>query len=64
MPIRGAEPIADERLVTAPTAAWSRLWVNNAPSTTFPGNLGNLNGARFIGDGTINSLGTRMDFNF
>ena len=39
-------------------------WVNNAPPTTFPGTLGGLNGARFVGDGTINSFGTRMDFNF
>ncbi len=39
-------------------------WVNNAPSTTYPGTIGSLNGARFTGDGTINSLGARMDFNF
>jgi phosphate-selective porin OprO/OprP len=39
-------------------------WVNNAPPVTFPGTLGSLNGARFVGDGTINSFGGRMDFNF
>lgn len=39
-------------------------WVNNAPSMTFPGTLGALNGSRFVGDGTINSAGIRMDFNF
>lgn len=39
-------------------------WVNNAPPVTFPGSLGALNGSRFVGDGTINSFGFRMDFNF
>ncbi len=39
-------------------------WVNNAPSATFPGTLGALNGSRFVGDGTINSFGARMDFNY
>jgi phosphate-selective porin OprO/OprP len=43
---------------------WVIAWVNNAPSATFPGTLGNLNGARFTGDGTINSFAARMDFNF
>jgi len=38
--------------------------VNNAASATFPGTLGALNGSRFVGDGTINSFGGRMDFNF
>jgi len=39
-------------------------WVNNAPPVTFPGTVGALNGSRFVGDGTINSFGARMDFNF
>lgn len=39
-------------------------WVNNAPSVTYPGTAGALNGARFVGDGSINSFGARMDFNF
>jgi len=39
-------------------------WVNNLPSATFPGTVGALNGSRFVGDGTINSFGGRMDFNF
>lgn len=39
-------------------------WVNNAPPTTFPGTIGALNGARFVGDGVINSFGGRMDFTF
>jgi len=39
-------------------------WVNNAPPVTFPGTLGALNGSRFVGDGTINSVGFRMDFNW
>jgi phosphate-selective porin OprO/OprP len=39
-------------------------WVNNAPATTFPGTIGSLNGSRFVGDGTINSFGGRMDFNW
>jgi phosphate-selective porin OprO/OprP len=39
-------------------------WVNNAPAVTYPGTLGSLNGSRFVGDGTINSVGVRMDFNF
>lgn len=39
-------------------------WVNNAAATTFPGTLGALNGARFVGEGPINSFGARMDFNF
>ena len=39
-------------------------WVNNAPPVTFPGTLGALNGSRFVGDGTINSFGARMDFNW
>lgn len=39
-------------------------WVNNAPPVTFPGTVGALNGSRFVGDGTINSFGARMDYNF
>jgi phosphate-selective porin OprO/OprP len=39
-------------------------WVNNAAPVTFPGTVGALNGARFVGDGTINSFGGRMDFTF
>ena len=39
-------------------------WINNAAPVTFPGTLGALNGARFTGDGPINSFGARMDFNF
>lgn len=39
-------------------------WVNNAPPATFPGTVGALNGSRFVGDGTIQSAGMRMDFNF
>jgi phosphate-selective porin OprO/OprP len=39
-------------------------WVNNAPATTFPGTLGALNGARFVGDGTVQSFGARLDYNF
>jgi phosphate-selective porin OprO/OprP len=39
-------------------------WVNNAPPVTFPGTVGALNGSRFVGDGTINSFGGRLDFNF
>ncbi|HTI49653.1 MAG TPA: porin [Planctomycetaceae bacterium] len=39
-------------------------WVNNAPPVTFPGTVGALNGARFVGDGSISSFGARMDFNF
>jgi phosphate-selective porin OprO/OprP len=39
-------------------------WLNNAPAVTFPGTVGALNGARFVGDGTINSFGGRMDFTF
>jgi phosphate-selective porin OprO/OprP len=39
-------------------------WVNNAPPVTYPGTVGALNGSRFVGDGTINSFGARMDFNF
>jgi phosphate-selective porin OprO/OprP len=39
-------------------------WVNNAAATTFPGTVGALNGARFTGEGPINSFGARMDFNF
>lgn len=39
-------------------------WVNNAPPVTFPGTVGALNGSRFVGDGTLNSFGARMDFNF
>ena len=39
-------------------------WINNAAPATFPGSVGSLNGARFTGDGPINSFGARMDFNF
>ena len=39
-------------------------WVDNAPSATFPGTVGALNGSRFTGDGAISSFGARMDFNF
>jgi phosphate-selective porin OprO/OprP len=39
-------------------------WVNNAPPVTFPGTVGALNGSRFVGDGTLNSFGGRLDFNF
>lgn len=39
-------------------------WVNNAAAVTYPGTVGALNGSRFTGDGTINSFGARMDFNF
>lgn len=39
-------------------------WINNAAPVTFPGSVGALNGARFTGDGPINSFGARMDFNF
>jgi phosphate-selective porin OprO/OprP len=39
-------------------------WLNNGPAVTFPGTVGALNGARFVGDGTINSFGGRMDFTF
>ncbi len=39
-------------------------WINNATSATYPGSAGALNGARFTGDGPINSFGARMDFNF
>jgi hypothetical protein len=39
-------------------------WVNNGTATTFPGSAGALNGARFTGEGPINSFGARMDFNF
>jgi phosphate-selective porin OprO/OprP len=39
-------------------------WVNNGPAVTFPGTVGALNGARFVGDGKINSFGGRMDFTF
>jgi phosphate-selective porin OprO/OprP len=39
-------------------------WVNNDPAVTFPGTVGALNGSRFTGDGTIQSFGGRMDFNF
>ncbi len=39
-------------------------WINNAPTVTYPGTVGSLNGSRFTGDGTINSFGARMDFNF
>jgi len=35
-------------------------WINNGVSTTFPGSVG----ARFTGDGPINSFGARLDFNF
>jgi hypothetical protein len=38
--------------------------VNNAAAVTYPGTVGALNGSRFTGDGTINSFGARMDFNF
>lgn len=36
---------------------------NSAP-TTFPGTAFSLNGSRFVGDGHINMIGTRLDFNF
>jgi phosphate-selective porin OprO/OprP len=39
-------------------------WVNNAPPVSFPGTVGALNGSRFVGDGTLNSFGGRLDFNF
>ncbi|MFO1096320.1 MAG: porin [Planctomycetaceae bacterium] len=39
-------------------------WVDNAPPVTFPGTAGALNGSRFVGDGTIQTFGARMDFNF
>lgn len=39
-------------------------WVNNAPAASFPGTVGALNGARFVGDGPINSFGGRLDFTF
>ena len=39
-------------------------WVNNAPAVTFPGTTGALNGARFVGDGSINTFGGRLDFTY
>jgi phosphate-selective porin OprO/OprP len=39
-------------------------WINNAPGVTFPGTVGSLNGSRFVGEGVINTLGCRMDFNW
>ena len=38
--------------------------VNNSMATTFPGTVGSLNGSRFTGEGLIQTVGTRMDFNF
>jgi len=39
-------------------------WLNNAPPVTFPGTIGALNGARFVGDGSISTFGSRMDFTY
>jgi phosphate-selective porin OprO/OprP len=39
-------------------------WVNNTAGVSFPGTTGALNGSKFTGDGTIQSFGGRMDFNF
>ncbi len=39
-------------------------WIDNAVSATYPGTLASLNGSRFTGDGVINQIGTRLDFNF
>ena len=39
-------------------------WINNAPPVTFPGTVGSLNGSRFVGDGTVNSFGGRMEINY
>jgi phosphate-selective porin OprO/OprP len=37
---------------------------DNAPNATFPGTAFSLNGSRFVGDGHINMIGSRIDFNF
>lgn len=37
-------------------------WVDNAP--TVPGPNNSLNGSRFVGDGVINSVGTRLAWDF
>ncbi len=37
-------------------------WVNNAPAVAGPNN--SLNGSRFVGDGVINSVGTRLAWDF
>ena len=38
--------------------------VDNAPSAAFPGSVGSLAGSRFVGDASIQTVGTRLDFNF
>ncbi|HEX3871246.1 MAG TPA: porin, partial [Pirellulales bacterium] len=39
-------------------------WINNAASATFPGTVFSLNGSKFVGNGYIQTVGMRMDFNF
>lgn len=39
-------------------------WINNAVAATFPGTVFSLNGSRFTGEGYIQSVGIRSDFNF
>jgi phosphate-selective porin OprO/OprP len=39
-------------------------FINNSAGVTFPGTVGSLNGSRFVGSGTINTIGARMDFNW
>jgi phosphate-selective porin OprO/OprP len=39
-------------------------WINNAASATYAGTVFSLNGSRFVGEGYIQTVGTRLDFNF
>jgi phosphate-selective porin OprO/OprP len=39
-------------------------WVNNSVAATYPGTVFSLNGARFTGEGYIQTVGARMNFNF
>ena len=39
-------------------------WVNNAVAATLPGTVYSLNGSRFTGEGYIQTVGARMNFNF
>jgi phosphate-selective porin OprO/OprP len=39
-------------------------WVNNSVAATLPGTVFSLNGSRFTGEGYIQTVGARMNFNF